>query len=477
MLWIALGVMTAATVALLVVPMWRARRGLAPRGAHGIEVYRDQLGDLERDLERGLLSAEEAEAARLEIERRLLAADDDRAGAGALTVRRRGLGVAIVALALPAAALGLYAWLGSPGLPSQPYAEHIERVRAEPAAAQDDPQLTQMIAGLAARLEDTPDDLEGWALLGRSYRTLGRFREAAAAFRRAVALDAGDPALLVAEGESLIFASDGVVTPAAESALRRALVLSPGHPAPRYYLGLAERQAGNARAALARWLALAADSAENAPWRPILLRGLEEVAQELDVDLASLLPPPLPPVAPMARGPDRPTGTGEGPGPSEEEVRAAARMSPEQRQAKIRGMVERLAARLAEEPDDLEGWLRLGRARVVLGEAAAAAEAYGRAAALAPDDAGVLTAYGTAIAQAAGARAPVPEEAVRLFERVLALDAGNAEALWFTGLAAAEGGRAADAANAWQRLLERLAPNDPAYATVAQRLEALTAVE
>ncbi len=475
MLWIALSVMTAAAVALLVVPMWRARRGLATRGALGIEVYRDQLGDLERDLDRGLLSAEEADAARLEIERRLLAAADDRAGAGALTVRWRGLGAAIVALALPAAGLGLYPWLGSPGLPSQPYAEHIERVRAEPEAAQDNPQLAQMIAGLAARLEDAPDDLEGWTMLGRSYGVLGRYREAAAAFRRAVALDAGDPELLVAEGESLVFASDGVVTPAAETAFRRALVLTPGHPAPRYYLGLAERQAGNARAALERWLALAADSAEEAPWRPILLRGLEEVAQELDVDLASVLPPA--PMAAMARGPDQPAVAEEGPGPSEEEVRAAARVSPEEREATIRGMVERLAARLAEEPDDLEGWLRLGRARQVLGEFEAAREAYGRAAALAPDDARVLAAYGTAITRAAGAQAPVSEEALRLFERVLALDAGNAEALWFTGLAAAESDRAADAANAWQRLLERLAPDDPAYAEVAQRLEALKAVE
>jgi cytochrome c-type biogenesis protein CcmH len=298
---------------------------------------------------------------------------------------------------------------------------------------------------------------------------VGRHAEAAAAFRRAGALDDSDPELLVAEGESLVFAGEGMVTAAAENAFRRALALAPGHPASRYYLGLGAWQAGNAKAAFGAWLALAADSAEDAPWRPTLLRGLEGIAEELDIDLEAVLPPPLPASARAATPPP----SGEGAGPSEAEVRAAAQMSPEEREATIRTMVGQLAERLAEAPDDLEGWLRLGRARDVLGEPEAAREAYGRAAALAPDNPQVLAAYGTAIARETGPRAPVPDQALRLFERVLALDAGNPEALWFTGLAASEAGRAADAATAWQRLLERLAPDDPAYAAVTKRLEAL----
>lgn len=462
MLWLVLAVMSAVAVALLLAPLLRATSDQASRGAHGLEVYRDQLREVERDLERGLVSSEEAAGLRLEVERRMLGAAEDGA-ATRLSVRWRRLSAAGLGLGLPLAAAALYLWLGSPETPSRPFVERAALPEAQPDTLGPRPgDIEPLAERLKARLEREPGSLADWLLLARSYWELDRFQEAAAAFRRAAELEPGDADILMGLGESLVMVAQGVVTPEAVAAFEKALAERPDHPGARFYLALAQAQAGRTREAFERWLVLAAETPAEAPWRALLLERLGVAADELGVELAEVLPEAPSPIAPAEPVP----------GPTRAEMEAAAEMSAEEREAMIRGMVARLAERMERTPQDAEGWMRLGRAYRVLGETAEAREAYARAAALEPDDVGVLVAYAATIVEAAKGT-PVPEKAARLFRRVLELEPENRDALWFLGLAELEAGRRQAALAFWRRLLATVDPTSPQYADLSRRIEAL----
>jgi cytochrome c-type biogenesis protein CcmH len=256
-------------------------------------------------------------------------------------------------LVLPLAALGLYALLGQPGLRGRP---HIEAA-AQPAAP-NDPQTTEianLVAQLEQRMAEQPQDPVGWRLLGHAQGGLGRWPESAASYAHAVAAGAHDAATLAEWGEALVFAGGGTVSPPADEVFRRALASDPKEPRARYYEGLAKLQRGDAKGAVALWRELAAQAPADAPWAAFIqdrIRLAEQMAEPS--------------------------------GPSEEDVAAASQMSPEEREAAIRAMVDRLASRLEREPTDLEGWLKLARAYDVLGEPARSRGALERAAALAP---------------------------------------------------------------------------------------------
>ncbi len=292
MLWLALAVMTAAAVALLLVPLLRAKADQAARGAHGVEVYRAQLGEVERDLERGVIGDEEAAGLRLEVERRLLGAAED-GFATRVSVRWRRLSAVGLGLGLPVAAAALYLWLGSPETPSRSLAERAVPPEAAFSAQRPTPSdIVAMVARLQARLEREPGSLGEWLMLARSYWELDRFPEAASAFRRAAELGPGDANVLMRLGESLVMAAQGVVTPEARDAFAQALATEPAHPGARFYLALADAQAGKMREAFARWLELAAETPADAPWRPFLLEHLGVAANQLGIELKQVLPEP-----------------------------------------------------------------------------------------------------------------------------------------------------------------------------------------
>ena len=372
-LWIALGLMAILAVALLLPPLLRRppERPAAGAREHDLAVYRDQLAEVERDLERGTLDVQQAAAARTEIERRLLRARarEEKAGPGP---RRAPLALAaVVAVIVPAGALLLYLTLGAPGLPDLPLAARQEAEARRRADAAEFARLTEQ---LAAKMEQNPGDARGWIMLGRSYRLLGRYGDSADAFRRAVAAaggtEAAPPELLADLGEALVFEAGGTVTPAAQEMFGRAAA-DPGQIKARHYLATARAQAGDLRGALALWRGVEADSPPEAPWLEPLRQQIRQVAEQIGV-------------APEAVPPEHAAGSiAAVPGaPSREAAEAAARMSPEEREAFIRSMVDRLAARLRDNPDDAEGWARLGRAYQVLGDAAEAQAAFGKAAEL-----------------------------------------------------------------------------------------------
>ncbi len=460
---LAAALLTALAVAAVLIPVLRRHRRGPSRADYDLTVYRDQLRELESDRARGLVSPEQEQAARTEIERRMLRADRAREAAqdarradaqpadarGRTAWRRRAAAVGL-GLCIPALAAGVYASLGSPGLPGRPFAE-IERPAASTEATA---AISESVERLAARLESDPDNLEGWLLLGRSYVVLQRYPKAADALRRAAALSGGDPEVLTMLGEAIVWANGGVVAPEAVGVFRRALEARPDDPAARFHLALARAQAGQVQEAYEMWLALAADTPADAAWRGDLEAFIGQAAEVLGVEPGTL---------PLAAAPS---------GPTAEDVAAAADMSPEERMEMIRSMVAGLAARLEEDPDDPEGWRRLARSYAVLGETEKALDTLRRAVELAPDDLETLHAYARALSGDLGSNAP-PPEAVAVYERILAQNPDDGAALWFAGLAAAERGDTATARTHWQRLLPLLAPGTEEHQAVRSALDSL----
>lgn len=294
--------MAVSAAALLLLPFVR-RRFSAARRDYDMAVYRDQLAEVGRDESRGLLSGEESAAAKLEIERRILAADVEAARQPAAPASRLARTVlAIAAVVAPLAAIALYLDQGAPNLPGRPFAG---RTADEAGHEIDEARLKTMADELATKLAATPDDAEGWALLGRSYMALDRFDEAAGAFGNAVALTPDDATFSASEGEALVFANDGLVTPEARDVFEAALKADAKEPRSRFYLGLASVQAGEPRAALADWEALASESASDSPWLPALERQIANLRARLaDEEKAAEKNPPQKSATPAPKEPN-----------------------------------------------------------------------------------------------------------------------------------------------------------------------------
>jgi cytochrome c-type biogenesis protein CcmH len=162
------------------------------------------------------------------------------------------------------------------------------------------------------------------------------------------------------------------------------------------------------------------------------------------------------------------------PGPSADDVAAAAQLSPEQRDQMVRGMVERLATRLKEAPDDLQGWLRLGRAYEVLKEPEKAADAYAQAAKLKPEDPAILAREVDALMADRAPTDPIPPTALVVLKQLETLDASEPRALWYLGLAAAQAHEVDEAKIYWQKLLAVLPADSAERKMVSDALAALS---
>jgi cytochrome c-type biogenesis protein CcmH len=280
---IVLGLMTIVAVAALAWPLLNRRAPAEDRAAFDRAIYADQLAEIARDRDRGLIGAAEAEAARTEIERRALTAlEADRRGAA--TGRHpagRALAAALI-VALPAAAGLAYVGFGAPDLPARPFAER-PKPEAPPAMPSAE-SIAAMIELIEARIKEAPDDTRGWTLLIRLYQRLGRDGEAEATYRRAMEATAKEPenaaAIALAYGETLLARADGTVTPAAKAAFDAALAAAPADPAARYYRGLWQAQSGNPAAALTIWREVERDAPADALWRAKLRAEIERLANE-----------------------------------------------------------------------------------------------------------------------------------------------------------------------------------------------------
>ena len=371
----AIGALSIGTLALLLLPLLRTsrRRGVS-RAEFDLRIYRDQFGEIDRDAARHLLGPTEAEAARAEVKRRLLAAADaaavaEQAGAPSKRSRRLMLPAAI-ALLLPATAVGLYLTLGQPIVPDQPFAERrTQEMLAAGVPADEAASLADATAQLEKRLESRPDDVTGWFLLGRSYLTLRQYPESVRAFSRAEQLSPDQPAIVDGYAEAMIANSGGRIEKNAHDALHRLLTLDPTNPKAQFLLALERAQNGDLAGAVQDWVNLLATAPPDASWVPAVRDHLERAAALAGIPV------------PLGLADGAPASAGL-PSISAEDMAAAEQMLPEDRRRMIRGMVEKLAARLADHPDDIDGWQRLARAWDVLGEPEKAAEARARVASL-----------------------------------------------------------------------------------------------
>ena len=260
--WILAAVLTAAVLLIIVPPLLRSGAAAPDRDAFDREVYRDQLDELERDRARGLINNAQAEAAKAEIARRMLAtAEKSGAAASPATPRNSRVLAVILALMLPLGTLGVYGLYGRPDLPAQPLASrNLEQERGGPPQS-----VLAAMDKLKAQLAEDPNDLQGWLILGQAYAKMGRNAEAAEALRHAVALDRNDVELQGLFGETLVSANDGMVPEEAVKAFDAVLAKEPKDPRARFFAALARYQAGDRQDALNRWGALMAESPADAP--------------------------------------------------------------------------------------------------------------------------------------------------------------------------------------------------------------------
>ena len=335
LLWIVFAGLTALLLGIVLRPLAQgALTASADDRIFDKAVYRDQLSELARETEEGMIPPSEAETARTEIARRLLKADakaDERSSSSA-SLRNSALMASIIAV--PLFTLTFYVLRGSPELPAVPLAARL-------ANAESNRDLEALIAKVEAHLAQNPLDPEGWRAIAPAYRALGRYEDSARAYARALETGKADASLYADMGEVLATGAQGIVTRQASDAFDMALKLDAKNPKARYYQGLASLQDGKPEEALSTWQAMLRDAPQDAPWRAL-------VEQEI------------------------------------------ARLGGAEQNRIIAAMVDSLAQKLALDGNDLDGWLKLARARLVLGEPEKAKEALDRASALFGGDAKAL---------------------------------------------------------------------------------------
>ena len=334
LLWIGFALLTGAVVWGLLIPFKakRAREAAVAESSKDVALYRDQLAEVDRDVERGVMGEAEAEAARIEVSRRLLAAvDANKSDVAPPKTSSRRIALAMI-IFVPVVSLGVYLMLGSPEVPDEPFAPRV----AGPA---NELPLDALVYKVEQHLKEKPNDLQGWEVLGPAYVRQRNFPGAITAWTRAMELGGVTAARLAARGEAEFFVSNGSMTPEARDDFEKAVKLDPLEPRAQYYLGLGDIRDGNKDKAIARWKELLAKAPKDAPWRA-----------SVEADLAKLSQP-----APLS-------------GPTMADAQAAGNMTPEARQQMIGTMVARLAGRLEQNPNDLPGWLRLIRSYGVLGK-------------------------------------------------------------------------------------------------------------
>jgi cytochrome c-type biogenesis protein CcmH len=463
-LWISFALLTIIVLACLLRPLLRRISSEYAPAECDLAVYKDQLVELDREVADGLLDADLAAAARTEIQRRILGrAADSTAPAASRSRRRARLVVAAgLFLGVPLGAVALYGDLGAPQLKGQPF-----------AGRQNDPDfaMARMVDHLSARLRAKPD-AAGYATLAESLFTLKRYDEAIEAFRRAIGMGVADPEMMASLGEAYVLTNDGAVTPEAQQAFQHALMLDRSAPRSRFYLGLAHAQIGQFREAVSIWRDLEKDSPAESPWLPMLREHIRAFAEQGGFDPASV--PPMPPGLPAAGatmganphlregGPPAmtpPPSQGEPSATAPSEPVGIASLTDEQAQ-QVHVMVDGLAERLKQDPDNFDGWIRLARSYTVLGDLAKALPAARHAVSMRPDSVDAKLSLAD-VQLAAGKDHRLPDDYIATMKDVLALDPVNVRALYAMGAAALQNGHADEARDRWTRLLDLLPADAP----------------
>ncbi len=418
----------SALMTLLVVA-WLIRPLLVKSKGEGVSseklnaaIHRDQLQALEGDLARGVISQQDFETTRDELQLRLL---DDTESYEPAPGHDNSVGfwtpprlAAAIGVSLPVLALGLYLQLGAPMAINPPVAKVIS----------EDPQVKQMLDSLAAKLQANPDNPQGWAMMARSYKVMGRYEEARQAFERAGDYIKSNPDMMVDYAELLGIMAGNNFVGEPQQMVEQALKINPEHPMGLMMAGVAAYQSGDFQGAVTRWEKLLS-----------LLPPNSQDAQQIQANIADARGKAGLPAADGNLLPPVPATAAEG-------------MTPDM----VNQMVDRLAARLKDNPDDLAGWARLARAYKVQGRLDEAADAYAKTGSLLDTDPDVLTQYADTLAMRAKTLQGKPTE---LVEKALKIDPKHPMALMMAGQSAYQSGNYAKAIGHWQSALSILPAN------------------
>lgn len=369
--WIAAGLLSIATLFFLAAPLWRKSKEALQRAEYDMNVFKDQLKELDRDVERAMISPQEAGTARIEIQRRLLAADEARTTD---QVKLQGSSMTSLILSVcigtgvVVGSFAVYNVLGNPGYEDVPFASRDLQKERHQA---NEGQMANAISMLRKRLEKDATDIDSWVLLGRTLRSLDRLDEALIAFRNAIKHSNRHPAILADFAEAKIYANSGEVDPETLNALRDAIQQDPTQLKARFYLGYAKVRLEDYKGAIQTWTDLLAMAPTQAGWISQVHEQIKKAAQAGGLKADDFAPSSQAKVLAkqlkLEWENDTPSDQ-DAPSPSREDMQAASEMSAQDRSSMILSMVERLADKLKENPNDLEGWKRLARAYQVLGK-------------------------------------------------------------------------------------------------------------
>ena len=473
MLWLFFIILILVSIAVVLLPFLRGDAKEAPeRVDYDIVVYRSQLAEIDQEIETGLLTPDQADAARAEVHRRMLAAEDaELATPSARIADRRYRLAAVIAFAviLPVGATALYGVLGSPNLPGKPYGWRVTH----------DPEFVTASTAdkLASLLQESPS-AAGYKRLGEMYFDARDYDKAADADRHAIALGATDSATWSELGESIVMANGGAVLPEAMMAFTNALGADPRDPRARFYIGLAESQIGNLKQAVGIWRDLEKDGDPNASWRQLVDAHIAAVAKQGGFDVQSV--PPQPPsvqalnvaLKAMTNAERIQSSVGG------QQAQAAPQIPPgarsDDQDTSIPAMVERFAVRMQSNPNDVAGWQRLAHFYVVLGEHDKARDAAKHAVRLKPDDVGVLLSLAEAQRAAAAPGDEVPADYATTMRKVLQHDPANVQALYSVGLAEEKAGHRDQAQSLWRKALKLAAADDPLALKIHGKLDGIS---
>ena len=334
-IWIFIAGLTLLVLAAISVPLWRPGHSKPDDSAYDATVYRDQLAELDRDLARGVIDERQAEQARNEIARRLLAVERKKRNQADLPAGQANRAVLVAGLVLvPAVAIALYLRIGNPHMADQPREQRL-------AAGIERGDVNAMVIVVEKALRKNPGDIRGWKVIAPVYMRMRRFDDAARAWARVLDLQSShDTETLLNYVESKILAAKGRADEQTRRALKEALARDKDNKKARFYQAVILQSEGRRDAALSVLRKLLADSDGDINLQMIIQQRIAALSGD----------------------------AGKGPALDREQRQAAAQMTPARRQQMITGMVNRLDNRLKENGDDLDGWLKLLRARMVLGQ-------------------------------------------------------------------------------------------------------------
>ncbi len=368
MLWIIFGALAAIAILAILLPLLQRTEAIAePTAAYDLRVYRDQLREVERDLERGIIEPADAERLRIEIGRKVLDADRALQNARQASKGPSPIWAALALILVGGLSFALYDRLGAPNLPDAPIAARLaaaedtyrnrptqadaEAKATPPLAVTPEPEYLELIKRLREAVAQRPDDVAGLRLLAEHEGRLGNLDAAKAAQARVLELLGKDASAEdhVRMAALLIDRAGGFISSEGEAQLVQTLRLDPKNGQARYMAGLLQIQNGRPDRAFPIWATLLAEGPRDAPWYEPIRRVIPDLAWIAGE--ANYTPPDAAPL----------------PGPDQAAVDAAGDMSSADRQQMIEGMVQNLESRLAQQGGSPEEWARLIGALGVLG--------------------------------------------------------------------------------------------------------------